>query len=91
MISCADHFTIDSHLALGFVVLIGLACALGVVFLLVCAGILIERLRRRREGYVPAPTGALMYEKSGGGKVGDIPANRLFGGVGTTGGGGPRI
>lgn len=41
------------HLALGLVVVIGLAIALGIIFLLVCAGILLERRRRRKEGYVP--------------------------------------
>lgn len=83
--------SLADHLALGFVVLIGLACALGVVFLIVVLGILIERVRRQREGYVPAPTGAVMYEKSGGGKIGDISADRLFGGVGKGGGSAPRI
>ena len=40
-------------LAVGFVVLIGLAIALALMFLIVVAGILMERSRRRREGYVP--------------------------------------
>ncbi|KAI5265284.1 hypothetical protein E4T47_08584 [Aureobasidium subglaciale] len=43
------------HLALGLVVLIGLAIACGLTFLLVVIGILVERYRRRREGYVPMP------------------------------------
>lgn len=41
------------HLAVGFVVLIGLAIALGLICLIVLAGIFIERYRRGREGYVP--------------------------------------
>lgn len=46
-----------SHqLALGLVVLIGLAIALGLIFLIVVAGILLERRRRRNEGYVPMDT-----------------------------------
>ncbi|KAH0283677.1 hypothetical protein M436DRAFT_85810 [Aureobasidium namibiae CBS 147.97] len=43
------------HLALGLVVLIGLAIACGLTFLLVVIGILVERHRRRRQGYVPMP------------------------------------
>lgn len=41
------------HIAIGLVVLIGLGIALGLIFLIVLAGIFIERYRRRREGYVP--------------------------------------
>lgn len=48
LLSSGNH-----HLAIGFVVLIGLAIALALIFLLVVAGILVERTRRRREGYVP--------------------------------------
>ncbi|KAK5131423.1 hypothetical protein LTR08_000959 [Meristemomyces frigidus] len=41
------------HLALGLVVLIALVIALFLTFLLVAAGIFLERRRRRKEGYVP--------------------------------------
>lgn len=47
------------HLAVGFIVLIGLALSLAIVFLIVAAGVLLgmlRRRRRRREGYVPAPS-----------------------------------
>lgn len=71
------------HLALGFVVLIALAISLALIFLMVVAGILAERYRRRREGYVPAPTGIPSYEKRG--NVGDISPERLFNGVGGNG------
>lgn len=63
------------HLALGLVVLIGLAIALGLIFLIVIAGILIERRRRRREGYVPMP-----MDKTG--NLQRIPPESLFGGLG---------
>ncbi|PWW78864.1 hypothetical protein C7212DRAFT_156503 [Tuber magnatum] len=43
-------------LARGFVILISLAIALGLVFLLVCLGVLAAYIRRRSEGYVPMPT-----------------------------------
>lgn len=38
------------------IVLIGLAIALGLTLLIVVAGMAMERLRKKREGYVPAPT-----------------------------------
>ncbi|KAL8714837.1 MAG: hypothetical protein Q9220_001350 [cf. Caloplaca sp. 1 TL-2023] len=68
------------HMALGFVVLIGLACALGATFLLVVAGILIERYRRRMDGYQPAPT---YVDKAA--NMGRIPPEHLFGRLGQRG------
>ncbi len=65
-------------IALGFVVLIGLAIALALVFLMVIAGILAERVRRKREGYVPAPTN--MFDKSS--QMSRLPPEQVFGGVG---------
>ena len=72
--------TRSKHLALGFVVLIALAIALALIFLIVVAGILAERYRRRREGYVPAPTTIPSYEKRSG-NLGNISPERLFNGV----------
>lgn len=66
------------HLAVGFVVLIGLAISLGLIFLLVVAGILMERHRRRREGYVPMST-----DKNG--NLERIPPETLLGGLGEKG------
>ena len=66
---------IGGHLAVGLVVLIALACALGAIFLLVVAGILIERYRRRQEGYSPAPT--RYFDKTS--NMGRIPPEQLFG------------
>ncbi|TGZ81774.1 hypothetical protein EX30DRAFT_354763 [Ascodesmis nigricans] len=43
-------------MARGFVILISLAIALALVFLLVVCGVLASYLRRRSEGYTPAPT-----------------------------------
>ncbi|KAL1603937.1 hypothetical protein SLS60_005529 [Paraconiothyrium brasiliense] len=62
-------------LALGFIVLIALAIALALTFLLVVAGILIEWYRKRAAGYSPAPT-------SFTDRVGNqsrIPPQELFG------------
>lgn len=46
------------------VVLIGLAIALGLTLLIVVAGMAMERLRKKREGYVPAPTST--YDRGSG-------------------------
>ncbi|KAI9866504.1 MAG: hypothetical protein M1813_001055 [Trichoglossum hirsutum] len=44
------------HLALGFVVLISLAIALVLIFLIVGIGVYVNHLRTKREGYFLAPT-----------------------------------
>ena len=62
-------------MAVGFVVLIALACALGATFLLVVIGILWERYRRKKEGYTPAPTA--YFDKTS--NMGRIPPEHLFG------------
>ncbi|KAI9884588.1 MAG: hypothetical protein M1823_003608 [Watsoniomyces obsoletus] len=69
------------HLAKGFVVLIALAIALALIFILVVIGIFAERIRRRREGYLPAPTN--MFEKHG--NMERIPPSHLFGTLGQQG------
>lgn len=46
------------------IVLIGLAIALGLTLLIVVAGMAMERLRKKREGYVPAPTST--YDRGSG-------------------------
>ncbi|OAR00430.1 hypothetical protein LLEC1_07078 [Akanthomyces lecanii] len=46
----------DRHMPLVFVVLIGLAISLALILLMVVGGIVLDRLRKRREGYVRAPT-----------------------------------
>ncbi|KAF3911790.1 hypothetical protein AA313_de0207122 [Arthrobotrys entomopaga] len=68
-------------LAVGLVVLVSLAIALGLIFLIVVIGILASYIRRRREGYVPAPTRVTpvpipqdMTER--------VPPDQLFQGVG---------
>jgi len=66
------------NLALGFVVLIGLAIALALIFLMVIAGIIAERIRRKREGYVPAPTN--MFDKTS--QMSRLPPEQIFGTLG---------
>ncbi|KAL8672589.1 MAG: hypothetical protein Q9168_002962 [Polycauliona sp. 1 TL-2023] len=76
-----DFKSSGGRMKLGFVVLIGLAIALAVTFLLVVAGILIERYRRRAEGYQPAPT--QYFDKTA--NLGRIPPEDLFGRLGQRG------
>jgi hypothetical protein len=81
------------HLAVGFIVLIGLALSLAVIFLLIAAGLLIRFLRRKRAGYVRAPTEKGAATAEGGPAMlgsGDIarenirriPPGQLFGSLG---------
>ncbi|KAF2753238.1 hypothetical protein EJ05DRAFT_419255, partial [Pseudovirgaria hyperparasitica] len=71
-----DFFTSDDgHLAVGFVVLIALAIALGLIALIVLAGIVAERWRRRRDGYMPANQNMM----SGAGNMDRIRPEALFG------------
>lgn len=43
------------HMKRGFVVLVSLAIAIGIMFLLILAGLLVAFFRRKRKGYMPAP------------------------------------
>jgi len=65
----------DKHLALWAVVLIGLAIALALTFLLVVAGIILEWFRKRAQGYSPAPQS--YHDRLG--NVGRLPPEQLFG------------
>ncbi|EKG22296.1 Galactose oxidase/kelch beta-propeller [Macrophomina phaseolina MS6] len=70
------------NLALGLVVLIALAIALALIMLLVVAGIAAERIRRAREGYVPAPT--QMGDKNA--NMSRIPPEHILGHLDNPGG-----
>ncbi|KAL2138731.1 hypothetical protein VTI28DRAFT_6336 [Corynascus sepedonium] len=70
-----------SHMPLGFIVLIGLAISLGLMLLIVAAGLVLDRLRKRREGYVPAPTS--MIDRGSG--IARIPPHELLEGLGRRG------
>lgn len=65
-------------MALGFIVLIALAVALALTFLLVVFIIAAEHLRRRREGYVRAPTTAQMFGKGSDNGFNRVPPEHLF-------------
>jgi hypothetical protein len=60
-------------MAVGFVVLIGLAIALGCLMLIVGGGVVAERIRRKQQGYEPAPTWS---DKST--TMGRVPPEDLF-------------
>lgn len=76
-----------SHLRLVFVILIGLAISLGLMFLLVLAGIILDRVRKRREGYTPAPTS--MYDRGSG--MRRVPPHELFESLGQGRAGAPHV
>ena len=66
-----------ARLARGYVILISLAIALALVFLIVVCGVLTSYIRRRREGYVPAPTTASAEKSSK--MLSQLPPEELFG------------
>lgn len=84
-----DNFFASSekHMALVFVVLIALAIALGIILLIVAGGILLDRIRKRREGYSPAPTS--MYDRGSG--MHRIPPQELLESLGKGRSGAPHI
>ncbi|KAK8049476.1 Polarized growth protein rax2 [Apiospora phragmitis] len=61
-------------LAVGFIVLIGLAISLALMLLIVVAGLALDRYRKKRDGYVPAPTS--MYDRGSG--MRRIPPHELL-------------
>lgn len=65
----------EKHLALWAVVLIGLAIALAITFLLVVAGIIIEWYRKRSQGYSLAS----QTYPSRVGNMDDLPPDQVFG------------
>lgn len=69
---------IDKGLAVGIIVVIALAIALGLIFLIVVFGYLFERYQRRREGYVPAPTSS--FDR--GNFMSRVPPKELFSSLG---------
>ena len=65
-------------MAVGFVVLIGLSIALALTFFLVMVAYFAERYRRKREGYMPAPTAT--FDRNDG--MSKIPPSQLFSSLG---------
>ncbi|KAH7328859.1 cellular morphogenesis protein [Stachybotrys elegans] len=83
-----DFFTEEGgHMRVAFVILIGLAIALGLILLIVVAGIVLDRIRKRREGYTPAPTS--MIDRGSG--LHRIPPHELLESLGQGRPGAPHI
>ncbi|KAF3769195.1 hypothetical protein M406DRAFT_337464 [Cryphonectria parasitica EP155] len=84
-----DFFSGESSggLPIYAVVLIGLAIALGLTLLIVVAGMAMERLRKKREGYVPAPTST--FDRGSG--MQRIPPQELLESLGKGRPGAPTI
>ncbi|KAI1128897.1 cortical protein marker for cell polarity-domain-containing protein [Nemania abortiva] len=74
-------------LALGFIVLIGLAISLGLMLLIVAAGLALDRYRKKRDGYVPAPTS--MIDRGSG--MQRIPPHELLDSLGRGRPGAPTV
>jgi hypothetical protein len=74
-------------MAVGFIVLIALAISLGLMLLIVAAGIALDRYRKKREGYVPAPTS--MIDRGSG--LQRIPPHELLDSLGKGRPGAPHI
>lgn len=84
-----DFFKTKSSngLALGFIVLIGLAVSLGLMLLIVVAGLALDRYRKKRDGYVPAPTS--MIDRGSG--MQRIPPHELLDSLGRGRPGAPHV
>ncbi|KAI8635149.1 cellular morphogenesis protein [Xylariaceae sp. FL1651] len=85
-----ENFLKDSssrHLAVGFVVLIALAISLGLMLLIVVAGLVLDRYRKKRDGYVPAPTS--MFDRGSG--MQRIPPHELLDSLGKGIPGAPHV
>lgn len=68
----------DGKLAKVFVILISLAIALGLIMIIIIAGLLVERSRTKEEGYSPAPTST--FER-GNAITSRVPPDQLFGSI----------
>ncbi|KAI0535715.1 cortical protein marker for cell polarity-domain-containing protein [Xylaria digitata] len=78
----------SSHgLALGFIVLIGLAISLGLMLLIVVAGLALDRYRKKRDGYIPAPTS--MIDRGSG--MQRVPPHELLDSLGRGRPGVPQV
>ncbi|KAI1501687.1 cortical protein marker for cell polarity-domain-containing protein [Biscogniauxia marginata] len=77
----------DGSMPVGFVVLISLAISLGLMLLIVAAGLALDRYRKKRDGYIPAPTS--MYDRGSG--MQRIPPHELLDSLGKGRPGAPHV
>lgn len=84
-----DNFfsSTSGNMPLVFVVLIGLAISLALIALLVISGVLLDRYRKKKDGYVPAPTS--MYDRGSG--IQRIPPAELLESLGKGKLGAPHV
>ncbi|KAI1200552.1 cortical protein marker for cell polarity-domain-containing protein [Nemania serpens] len=84
-----DFFKSSSKhgLALVFIVLIGLAISLALMFLIVVIGLALDRYRKKRDGYVPAPTS--MIDRGSG--IQRVPPQELLDSLGRGRPGVPQV
>ncbi|KAI1356987.1 cortical protein marker for cell polarity-domain-containing protein [Xylaria sp. FL0043] len=74
-------------LAIGFIVLIGLAISLVLILLIVAAGLALDRYRKKRDGYIPAPTS--MIDRGSG--MQRVPPHELLDSLGRGRPGAPHV
>lgn len=72
----------------GIAILVAFCAALGTIFLIILLGMLINRIQRRRAGYIPVPS--VPYQDKNM-NINRIPPQSLFGTVGNKHGGPPVI
>lgn len=78
----SDFFTANArgHLPVVAIVFIGLGISLVLMFLIVLAGLVLDRIRKKRQGYMPAPV-----------VHGNLPAQEIFRGLGQQRPGVPQV
>lgn len=77
-----------SHHSNGIVVLVAFCCALGCVFLIVVAGVILNKIQRRRQGYTAAPQAFGTDRPS---EMQRVPPEYLFNSLGHPNPGAPAI
>ncbi|KAJ5191399.1 uncharacterized protein N7498_010384 [Penicillium cinerascens] len=78
----------SSHHSNGIVVLVAFCCALGTVFLIVAAGVIMNKIQRRRQGYSAAPQ---TFGTDRPTDMARVPPEYLFNSLGATNPGAPTI
>jgi hypothetical protein len=77
-----------SHHSNGIVVLVAFCCALGTVFLIVAAGVIANKIQRRRQGYSVAPQ---TFGTDRPTDMARVPPEYLFNSLNATSPGAPAI
>ncbi|KAI9735680.1 MAG: hypothetical protein M1834_001696 [Cirrosporium novae-zelandiae] len=83
-----DFSSSAGSLSTGAIVAIALACALGCMFVLIAVGFILFSARRKREGYMPAPTAAWNEKRA---TINRVPPEQLFQSLGNRTGDVPML